>query len=138
MIRNLRFGLGNFLMKSIKGGSLLLYLSDLTVRELEIAPKQVRDFHDSLSEDTVESTTLTVEAENLAKLYIKERVVTDNHLVDAQHIAIATLERVDVLVSWNFTQIVNLDRIRLFNAVNLKNGYSTLEIRSPREVLHEN
>jgi len=42
--------------------------------------------------------------------------------------------RVDVLVSWNFKHIVNLRRIHAYNAVNLKNGYPLLEIRTPREV----
>lgn len=46
----------------------------------------------------------------------------------------ATVERVDVLLSWNFRHVVNLQRIRLFNAVNLKMGYPLLEIRSPMEV----
>ena len=50
------------------------------------------------------------------------------------HIALATLARVDALVSWNFKHIVNLHRIRGFNGVNLMRGYGTLEIRSPREV----
>ena len=30
---------------------------------------------------------------------------------------------------------VNLGRIRLFNAVNLEQGYGLIEIRTPREVL---
>ncbi|MBA5941756.1 MAG: hypothetical protein H0M93_00225, partial [Methanophagales archaeon] len=55
-------------------------------------------------------------------------------MVDAQHIAIATVSRVDILVSWNFRHIVNLTKIRLYNSVNLKYGYPLLEIRSPREV----
>ncbi len=54
-----------------------------------------------------------------------------------KHFAIATINRVDVLVSWNFRHIVNLSRIRLYNSVNLKYGYPLLEIRSPREVLDE-
>lgn len=55
--------------------------------------------------------------------------------VDALHIALATVARVDVLVSWNFKHIVNLRRIHAYNAVNLKRGYPLLEIRSPREVI---
>jgi hypothetical protein len=51
------------------------------------------------------------------------------------HIAISTINKVNVLASWNFKHIVNLDKIRLYNAVNLKNGYSMLEIRTPREIL---
>jgi hypothetical protein len=56
-------------------------------------------------------------------------------LVDAEHIAIATINRVDALVSWNFRHIVNLQRIRGYNSVNLKYGYPLLEIRSPLEVI---
>lgn len=57
--------------------------------------------------------------------------------VDAQHIAIATVGRVDVLVSWNFKHIVNLRRIHGYNSVNLRRGYPMIEIRTPREVLSD-
>lgn len=42
---------------------------------------------------------------------------------------------VNVLASWNFKHIVNLDKIRMYNSVNLKNGFSMIEIRTPREIL---
>lgn len=58
--------------------------------------------------------------------------------MDSQHIAIATINKVDVLVSWNFKHIVNLQKIRLYNAVNLRCGYPMLEIRTPLEVINEN
>ena len=72
---------------------------------------------------------------NLAGKYITEGVIGRGKLVDAEHIAIATINRVDVLVSWNFRHIVNLQKIRGYNSVNLKYGYSLLEIRSPLEVI---
>jgi hypothetical protein len=71
----------------------------------------------------------------LAENYINEKAVSLKYYEDALHIAIATINRVSVLASWNFKHIVNLDRIRLYNSVNLKNGYSVLEIRSSREIL---
>ncbi len=58
-------------------------------------------------------------------------------LADARHIAIATIGRVDVLVSWNFKHIVNLQRIHGYNSVNLRQGYPMIEIRTPREVLSD-
>lgn len=73
----------------------------------------------------------------MAQSYLDDGIVTVKHIADAQHIAIASVERVDVLVSGNFQHIVNLDRIHAFNSVNLKLGYPILEIRSPREVIHE-
>jgi hypothetical protein len=78
---------------------------------------------------------LTEDSVNLAKKYIGEGVLGGVKLVDAEHIAIATINRVDVLVSWNFRHIVNLQRIRRYNSVNLKYGYPLLEIRSPLEVI---
>ena len=44
------------------------------------------------------------------------------------HIALATLDNEDVLVSWNFKHIVNFKRIRGYNAVNYKNGYKIVGI----------
>lgn len=73
----------------------------------------------------------------LANHYLDENVVSDKYLIDAQHIAIATVNKVDVVVSWNFQHIVNLNKIRSYNGVNLKYGYSLIEIRSPRELIHE-
>jgi hypothetical protein len=50
------------------------------------------------------------------------------------HIALATVADADMLVSWNFKHIVRFDKIRMFNAANLTQGYKPLAIHSPREV----
>ena len=73
----------------------------------------------------------------LADAYVAHGVVGPGSLADALHVAMATVSGVDVLVSWNFKHIVNLGRIRLFNAVNLEQGYGLIEIRTPQEVLYE-
>ena len=82
-----------------------------------------------------EDVELTEEAATLAERYITVGVVVASKRVDAQHIALATIRRVDVLVSWNFKHIVNLERIQGYNSVNLRLGYPLLEIRTPQEVL---
>jgi hypothetical protein len=51
-----------------------------------------------------------------------------------RHIALATLDEVDSLVSWNFKHVVRLEEIRLFNEVTVQLGYKVLSILSPREV----
>jgi len=61
--------------------------------------------------------------------------ISPRHANDAHHIALATVALADLVVSWNFKHIVHWDRIRLFNAVNLREGYSPIDIRSPREVV---
>ncbi len=127
----------NALFNEFREGAKIAVISSLTLGELEGAPMKVRNILGTVPKMFIEDVFLGLEAEKLADLYIKEKVVASRHIVDARHIAVATVERVDVLASWNFKEIVNLDRIRAFNAVNLKMGYPLLEIRSPREVLPE-
>lgn len=124
------------LFEETRSGQFLLVVSDITLAELTLAPAQVRNVLAELPQGCIEYVPQCDAAEALAEEYIRQAVVPARMLADAQHIAIATVARVDVLVSWNFKHIVNLDRIHAFNAVNLRAGYPMLEIRSPREVLH--
>ena len=77
------------------------------------------------------------ECRELADSYIFEGAVSEKFYEDALHIAIATIHSATVLTSWNFNHIVNLSRIRQYNAVNIKKGYSFIEIRSPRDIIKE-
>jgi hypothetical protein len=74
------------------------------------------------------------EYEDLADEYLKEKVVGKTSRDDCIHIATATINNIDYLVSWNFKHIVNVERIKGYNSVNTKNGYKHLEIRSPKEM----
>lgn len=123
------------LLEAFERGELTLVLSELTVRELETAPEIVRANLGRVPVVHIEALALSQEAEELAAAYIDDGAIGSRMRADALHIALATIARVNVLVSWNFKHIVNLKRIHAYNAVNLKRGYPLLEIRSPREVL---
>lgn len=123
------------LIEKFKYGEMVAVISELTSLELKYAPQEARNILEGIPEENIEYVELTEEAVNLGREYIKDGVVSESKLVDAQHIAIATINRVDIVVSWNFKHIVNLEKIRGFNAVNLKMGYALLEIRSPWEVI---
>jgi len=125
------------LMESFVRGERVLVLSSLTVQELAAAPVEVRRRLASVPESHIETLQLDTEARELADAYITASVLTSKMRADAQHIAIATVARIDVLVSWNFKHIVNLQRIRGYNSVNLRRGYPMIEIRTPREVLSD-
>ena len=116
-------------------GKKIAVLSDITIDELSFSRPEVRNHLDTIPKDFKEYILADEQAEELAEYYIKEHAITRKSLEDARHIAVATINKVDVLVSWNFKHIVNLDRIRKYNAVNLKNGYAMIEIRNPREIL---
>jgi len=119
----------------LKDREIVFVLSDHLLGELEAAPERVRELLQQYEDDCFEYVFLTNEARELAKCYIAEKVVGKTNFDDCHHIAIATINKVDVLTSWNFKHIVNLDRIRGYNGVNLKNGYSILEIRNPKDLI---
>lgn len=96
----------------------------------------MKNLLDELPSEVKLQVKLTQDAAILADKYIEAGVVGRTSRADCQHIAIATLSRADVLVSWNFKHIVNLDRIRGYNGINYQNGYPMVEIRTPREIQH--
>jgi predicted nucleic acid-binding protein len=121
------------LFDRIANDEFILIFSNLTQEEFENAPRQVKDLVTHIKADSTLFIETSNEAVELANEYIAEKVVGQTSYSDCLHIALATIYKADYLVSWNFKHIVNVQRIRGYNAINLKNGYPLLEIRSPRE-----
>jgi len=121
------------LFKRIQNGEFTVLLSTVTQDELENAPKHVQELIQNMKNEYTEFLTISDEAVDLATEYINERVVGQTSYADSLHIALATIYRADFLISWNFKHIVNVQRIRGYNSINIKNGYKPLEIRSPRD-----
>ena len=128
------------LFDAFRAGTATFVVSEVTRIELETAPQAVRDIFDSVPPEYRELAPSTDEADSLAKAYIREGVLSQRDFADAQHIAIAAINRVDALVSWNFKHIVNTERIGRYNSLNLAHGHGILEIHTPfHEVSsHEN
>ena len=123
------------LFQRLEDKEVIFIISEVLTDELEDAPERVRTLLDNYSDDYFEKVPLTDEAKELADKYIADNVVGKTSLDDCRHIAIATINKVDVLASWNFKHIVNLARIKGYNGVNMKNGYIILEIRNPKELI---
>ncbi len=111
----------------------LVYFSEISEAELSLAPDFVKELKTRIPSESYRYLELDDESRELAETYINEKVLGKSSLDDAYHIALATVNRLDVLVSWNFKHIVNYDKIRLFNSINLRLGYPVIEIRSPKE-----
>ena len=121
--------------KRLENKEVIFVISELVEQELKDAPQQVKELLNNYDKNYIEYVKMTTEAERLADCYVSEKVVGATSLKDCQHIALATVNNVDILASWNFKHIVNINRIKGYNGVNLKNGYQTLEIRNPKELL---
>ena len=124
------------LFQRLENKEIVFVASDLLFEELDKAPQKVRYLLDNYDENSLEKVFLSDEARELAEKYIIEKVVGRTSLDDCRHIALATINKVDVLASWNFKHIVNLMRIKGYNGVNLKNDYQILEIRNPKELIN--
>jgi predicted nucleic acid-binding protein len=118
----------------VKNGEFKIVYSEITNDELANAPDRVRDFINDLSSKQKEFVEITQEAVYLADTYIREKVVGKTSRADCIHIALATIHKADILLSWNFKHIVNINRIRGYNSVNLRLGHQILEIRTPKEI----
>lgn len=124
----------NRLIKDFELGLFIPVVSKLTDVEISRAPHEVIEIYQKLLDKDCEVLEINDAAEKLVDKYLSHRIVTPQYRNDALHIAIETVNTVDILVSWNFKHIVHYEKIRMFNAVNLENGYRIIEIYSPMEV----
>ena len=119
----------------LENKEVIFVVSSILSKELYDAPEHVKTLLQKYSKSCFEEVEMTNEAEQLANRYIAEKVVGKTSYEDCCHIALATIHKVDVLASWNFKHIVNLERIKGYNGVNLKMGYSIIEIRNPKDLV---
>jgi len=123
------------LFARIEDKEFYVYFSEVNETELSLAPKHIRDIKNLIPQDCYNYLELNDDAKQLAETYINEKVLGQASMNDAYHIAIASVNRLDCLISWNFRHVVNFNKIKLFNSINLKFGYPLIDIRSPLEFL---
>ncbi|MCP4100690.1 MAG: type II toxin-antitoxin system VapC family toxin [Lentisphaerae bacterium] len=110
-----------------------LYISVVTAEE--IGKIRNEEKKRSVSELTVkfgmEILEFSEKAEELANEYMSRGAIPLSEPQDAYHIAIATVNELDALASWNFRHIVSINPIRKIHEINRKNNYTAIEIGSP-------
>jgi predicted nucleic acid-binding protein len=110
--------------------------SIVTAQELIRAPKQVRMlFTTSFTKETI--LPVPDEAKQLAAAYIRQGVLPEKYTDDAQHVAACTVAGIEYLVSWNFKHLVNVERKKGFNGINLLHGHRNVSIISPHELIYD-
>ncbi len=118
----------------IRDQEIKIIYSDILEKELESAPQQIRSVANEILIRS-EYIKLNEEMDKLAEMYIKEGALTEKSINDARHIAISTISGVSAIVSWNFKHMVNFIRIRQYDAINLRQGYGTIRIHTPTEII---
>src|SRR3954469_6372587 len=90
------------LLEEFKSGTLKLTCSDLVLMELLPARQEIKDKLKEIPSDHIIDVNVNARAMELALTYIEYGALTNKSYHDALHIALATLNNVDVLASWNF------------------------------------
>ncbi|MBI5749576.1 MAG: type II toxin-antitoxin system VapC family toxin [Nitrospinae bacterium] len=110
------------------------YISEITVGELRRTKELPRRKQLLALIEGITILPRTEEAEELADLYVKNKIIPLKYRADALHIATATLNDMDILVSWNFDHIVKYKTRQMVTGINILKGYKSIDIVSPQEL----
>jgi len=125
------------LWRPMEKGRYRFCASSISVGEVARAPDEVRTLMANTFTDADSILPLTHEAASLAAHYIAAKVVPVRYAEDADHVAVAVVHKVGMLVSWNFRHLVNVHREKGFNAVSLLQGYPPVRIVTPLQLIYE-
>lgn len=109
-----------------------LYVSTVTIVEInrlqnEFKRNRIIDLIDEYPLSLLEATKIS---ERLANLYIQQGAIPASEPEDAQHIAIASVNQIESLASWNFKHIVSINPIKKVNQINASEGLGIIDIGS--------
>lgn len=114
------------------------YISTLVLEEVDRAPKAIREkITLEIQKSRLTMLEETSESLALARAYVLAGAIPTDYEDDARHISVATVNDIRVIVSWNFRHMVNIERKRMINSVNLREDAPLIDIVSPWEVSYE-
>jgi hypothetical protein len=122
-------------LRQARDGRFVLVTSGLVMYEIARAPEAVQTLFNDLLVQGMAVVETPREALLVRQAYLDAGVVTEKWADDALHVATATVTDCAMIVSWNFKHIVHFQKIPLYNAVNVRQGYRALAIYSPLEVI---
>jgi hypothetical protein len=70
--------------------------------------------------------------------YIKEKIIPEKKISDAFHVAYSTIFEMDILLSWNFKHLANVNKEQRILIVNKTHGYNyPFRLANPLEVQYD-
>lgn len=126
------------LWDEIKQDQYDVYISGLVIAEIDECPESKRAaLYEYLKEITFETATLNDEIVSLANRYIEAGIVPSRCKDDAVHLATASVNDCNVVVSWNFKHMVKIKTILGVNGINKQYRYGEIEILPPDSIIGE-
>ena len=119
-----------------KNGQCEAFISDLVIEEIGRTKDPKRSKLLALLSEIKPVRLETGSAvDELVERYMDGALVPVRFRDDAVHIAVAVVNDLDVVVSWNLEHMVKLRTRTTVNAINRLNGYKEIEICTPEEVV---
>jgi len=110
-----------------------IFISELVFDEIKAASQPLQEkMLEKISKFA--SLSITGDAEYLANLYIKSGIFPEKYLDDALHTALASINQINILLSWNYTHLVKIKTRRMVALINTINNYNPVEIITPPEL----
>jgi len=123
------------LFAMISGGRLEAYTSVVALEEIAEAPIAVQErLRPALAGVRRPVLQETDECRAFACVLVEKEAFTPRFLDDARHVAVAVLNDLDAVISWNFRHLVNPVRRRAVQAACLLEGHKQIDIVSPFEI----
>lgn len=124
------------LWKKFMTGCYDIYLSSMTTYEIDNCSESKKSFlHNKLDEIEYAELEIDKDCISLARDIISTGILTEKSFEDSQHIAVAVLNKCDVIVSWNFKHLVNIKTIKGIRKITQLKGYKDIEIITPTTLL---
>jgi len=131
-----RRDLTKYLFQKVQRDNVEIYISEVVITEINDAPEDIKNKLLSLIKK-YKPYVIPIDEETklLANKYISEGIIPEKFIADALHIAVTSVNDLDVIISWNFKHIVKLKTKIEANGVNKLLGYKEIEICTPEEVV---
>jgi predicted nucleic acid-binding protein len=120
-------------------GRYVPYTSTAVIEELKQASQDLYEKMSALVDQfAIDVLQVTKEVERMADIYVAKGVIPEKYREDALHIAVASVNNLDAVVSYNFEHIAKLKTINRVALINLEERYKVISLPTPEEVIeHE-
>ncbi len=110
-----------------------LFSSDVTIEEASQGnPEAAQRRIEVLRDMTI--LTLTRDASALARALLAGRAVPEGAEVDARHIAVAAVNNIDYILTWNFSHMANTVTMPAIGEICGQQGYNSPIITTPNQL----
>ena len=127
----------NFFIE-VEAGRYDIFVSEVVMAEIEDAPGgkygKLRSAIDRYSPKALSSDE---ESDYMVEAYLEGGLLSPKNLIDLTHLSIASVNDMDILISWNLRHLVKARTRMLANAINRMNGYHDIEICTPGEAIED-